>query len=72
MITVFYGDQVWGIYPNIEHIVKDTMIPDGAFVFVKHLLPDQQNGWWYKKVSWHRVTDDEVPPMCKAWLLLES
>lgn len=64
MIITFYGDQVWDEYTQWSQILTG-FIPTGLYAY------DEFNQKWYQyRFKWEIISVDEVPPMCKAWVLI--
>lgn len=65
MITVFYGNQVWDEYLSWRLIDRDDTIPTGVYAYDAY-----NQKWWQRTHSWLVIEPNEVPAMCKAWMLI--
>jgi hypothetical protein len=71
MLTVFYGNQVYGEYPHWHALYEDIKVTMDVYQsgYVYNPTP---NNW---QVHWSRcdgtpVMIDYVPAICKAWILI--
>ena len=65
MVTVFYGNQVFGEYHGWTEM-REACPPDGAYIYSHD--PDM---WYLMYMGATLHTEyNEVPAMCKAWMLI--
>ena len=77
MLTVFYGNQVYGEYLDWPHLMQDiwpnTDLYNGGIVYddstrMNIFSGEQTTKWW--RVDRTPMLIEDVPATCKAWLLI--
>ena len=75
MLTVFYGNQVYGEYPDWnaykearrnggipDEVHKEAVIHNAGSLFGNQIM------WWHP--DGRPIATPDVPAMCKAWVLI--
>jgi hypothetical protein len=71
MLTVFYGEQVWGTYVNWSYIRKELTLPEEVYngAYVYNSSPNQWQVPWSLADGTPCLIED-VPPILRTMILL--